>query len=44
MKTYLDNIKDFNDEDVEDDVNEYIHYHNKTNSILLNMPLIIYVI
>lgn len=30
MKTYLDNIKDFNDEDVEDALNEYILYHNYT--------------
>lgn len=30
MKIYLDNIKDFNDKDVEDALNEYILYHNNT--------------
>ena len=30
MKLYLDNIKDFNDEDLEDDLYEYILYHNNT--------------
>ncbi len=30
MKNYLDNIKDFDESDIEEALDEYIRYHNNT--------------
>ena len=33
MKNYLDNILNFNDNDIENALNEYIRFHNSTKKL-----------